>query len=351
MAVSDFTPIGARFGKLAVIGASIRNKYGIACVPVRCNCGTEKQVNCADLRDGKSVSCGCGKKEIGKRRIERSRAEGSYFGIAVGQRFGRLVFIRAIDQDRNGKVRGEFACDCGSTASKSISIVASGHTSSCGCGSTWSNAVKPVIGEKWGRLTVIEDGGRGHRGQAMVVAECSCGSRGQYSLTALRRGSTKSCGCLKADGSTAYATHGHTRKGKPTPTYLTYWNMLARCTNPKSDHWHSYGGRGIEVCERWLKSFENFLSDMGECPPGLTLDRKEVNGNYEVSNCRWATDDEQANNKRTSHFVEFNGERLTVSQWAERLGIKVNALYARLNTRKWPIEKALTTPPRSSYQR
>lgn len=96
--------------------------------------------------------------------------------------------------------------------------------------------------------------------------------------------------------SRTYSTHGHTR-GRRSPTYVTWQSMLARCTNPRHHAWEHYGGRGIAICDRWL-SFEMFLEDMGERPEGKTLDRKDVNGNYEPGNCRWATGSEQVANQR-----------------------------------------------------
>ncbi len=104
--------------------------------------------------------------------------------------------------------------------------------------------------------------------------------------------------------------HGHTSNGNISPTYQSWSHMKRRCTDPNVKAWKDYGGRGIKVCDRWLESFENFLADMGEKPPGLTLDRKNNDGSYEPSNCRWATREEQAINKRR------NGPQLSAT--AER---------------------------------
>ena len=341
MAVSDSTPIGARFEKLSVISGPTKNKYGIAQVHCRCECGAEKTVNCADLRDGKIKSCGCWRKDIGKRSIAQSLIDGKYRGITANDRYGHLMFLRAFDQDKNGKVRCEFQCDCGSKTIKSLNSVISGHIKSCGCGSPWNTHLIPIIGERWGRLTVIEDCGIHNPKGTMVSAKCICGVIGKFTLSALRNGRTKSCGCLKADGTTAYSTHGHTRNRSPSKTYAAYQSMIVRCTNPKTERWLQYGGRGIRPCDRWLKSFENFLEDMGPCPRNLSLDRIDVNGNYEPENCRWATNDQQVNNKQSSHFFEFFGEIMTVSQWAARTGIAVNTLYSRIKN-GWSEDRVLT---------
>lgn len=98
----------------------------------------------------------------------------------------------------------------------------------------------------------------------------------------------------------------------------------------------------MTVCERWLHSFANFLADMGEKPQGLTLDRIERTGNYEPTNCRWATGREQARNRRNNRLITFNGETLSLKEWSERVGIHIHSLAERLE--KWPLEKALNTP-------
>ena len=128
-----------------------------------------------------------------------------------------------------------------------------------------------------------------------------------------------------------------------SPTYYTWKGMVQRCHNPKDPSFARYGALGIRVCERW-KVFANFLADMGERPAGTTLDRRDVKGNYEPSNCRWASREVQSNNKRNTKRFEYQGESLTIAQWANRYGINPITLETRLNRHNWPIEKALTKP-------
>lgn len=120
--------------------------------------------------------------------------------------------------------------------------------------------------------------------------------------------------------------------------------MLRRCRDPNNHKFPIYGGRGISFCERWA-DFSEFLADMGEKPPGMTLDRIDVDGNYEPSNCRWASHKTQANNKTCNRLIEWNGRTLTCSEWADELGISFVALRMRLH-RGWGIERAFTEPLR-----
>lgn len=138
--------------------------------------------------------------------------------------------------------------------------------------------------------------------------------------------------------------HGHSRRGLITPTYQSWSNMLRRCGDSRNAKYSQYGGRGIVICEQWLM-FDNFLADMGEKPKNMTLERIDVNGNYEPRNCKWASMKEQANNKTNNRLITWLGETKTESQWASHIGISFPALRTRFY-RGWPIEKALTQPIR-----
>lgn len=120
--------------------------------------------------------------------------------------------------------------------------------------------------------------------------------------------------------------------------------MRERCRNPRTKAYHRYGGRGIVVCQSWIDSFENFLADMGRKPsPQHSIDRIDNDGNYEPGNCRWATRREQGLNTSIAHPLEFNGELLSTTEWAGRIGIQCGSLQARL--RRMPVSVALTTAP------
>jgi hypothetical protein len=155
-----------------------------------------------------------------------------------------------------------------------------------------------LIGKKFGILLVKEKGAY-VSGTTKWLCLCECGVEKFVGSQNLRNGSTQSCGCRrKILNKESKTTHGYTK----TRTYRSWSQMKNRCMNPNYINYSSYGGRGIRVCDQWDK-FENFLKDMGERPPGTSLDRINVNGSYESKNCRWATIKEQAQNKRKTRMV------------------------------------------------
>lgn len=156
----------------------------------------------------------------------------------------------------------------------------------------------------------------------------------------LKSGNTKSCGCIQKEKVRANSLkHGHARGYKKSKVYAVWSSMVDRCRNPMNNRFENYGGRGIDVCDRWLK-FENFIDDMGYFD-GLTLDRKDNDKGYCKENCRWATRIEQANNKTTNRFIHHNGKKLTAPQWDRELGLKLGTTRSRLFILGWTNERAL----------
>lgn len=207
-----------------------------------------------------------------------------------------------------------------------------------------------LTGARFGRLAVIRRAGS-KLGTSTWVCLCDCGQETVARANHLRRGNTRSCGCLQIETRSAVHTkHGELLGGKFTHEYRAWGHIKSRCNNQKHPRYKDYGGRGIKVCERWAASFADFLTDMGRCPPGLTLDRRDNDGDYEPNNCRWASDSEQSSNRRSSRYLEHDGQRMTVLQWAKRLGVRHQLISSRLS-RGWSVSQTLEVPPRITNRR
>jgi hypothetical protein len=146
--------------------------------------------------------------------------------------------------------------------------------------------------------------------------------------------------------------HGHAVNGKRTPTYVSWAQMKQRCTDVGCPNYRWYGARGISVCARWLDKFDNFLADMGHRPKGTTLDRyPDKNGNYEPGNCRWATPQEQADNRNSKHrVIDFGGLALRTYQWDRKLGFYPGTIQQRLR-RGWSERDAITLPRKEDHRK
>lgn len=199
--------------------------------------------------------------------------------------------------------------------------------------------IKDLTGQKFQKLLVIEkskfiDSSRSIKWKCL----CDCGNYAYVNGTTLKAHKQKSCGCANKEKS-AKIKHGNTINNKPSKTYNSWSSMKQRCTNKNNPKYKNYGERGIDICDRWINSFENFLNDMGEKPENLTLERIDVNKGYSKENCCWANSKTQANNKTNNNFITYKGLTLTVSEWADKLKIPFLTLRMRLH-RNWSIERA-----------
>lgn len=200
--------------------------------------------------------------------------------------------------------------------------------------------LKDYSGQRFGRLMAIRLIERdlkwnGH----MWLFNCDCGSEKVISIKSVRSGHTSSCGCLFLENLVdRNTTHGLSEARRRE--YRSWKDMRARCNNPKDSDYSDYGGRGILICERW-DDFSLFYSDMGLRPKGLTIDRINVNGNYEPLNCRWASRKTQANNKRTNRRIAIGSETKTLQEWCRHFGIDHSKARYRL-AQGWPIEKVFS---------
>lgn len=216
-----------------------------------------------------------------------------------------------------------------------------------------------LSGKRYGRLVVIK---LDHvqklpsgKNEMFYLCKCDCGKSKVIRASSLRNGYTQSCGCyMKEMLSKRQSVHNMSK----STLYKAWCNMKARCFNTRRKDYCDYGGRGITMCEEW-KDFEvfkewamknGFKEEKVKGKNILSLDRVDVNGNYCPDNCRWATDKEQANNKRNTRRFYYKGKNLTAREWSDLLGINYGTLVGRLHKSSWSVEKALTEPIRKYKQ-
>lgn len=203
-----------------------------------------------------------------------------------------------------------------------------------------------LTGKKFGRLTVIKFIGVKNKRRRFWECICECGNKSDCLGENLKKGDTRSCGCLQRElAALRQKSHGESSIHGKTKEYRTWVDIKTRCYNEKEPSYFYYGGRGIKVCDRWLNSFENFLADIGRAPSRLhSIERIDVNKDYCPDNCKWATILEQANNKTTTVRFNFRGQSKSIAQWCRDMGLSYHKTRQRVNILKWDIEKALLTP-------
>ena len=201
-----------------------------------------------------------------------------------------------------------------------------------------------LIGQTFDYLTVLhrsENRGNGKKPEVIWECQCLCGKIVTVKGYSLISGHTKSCGCRKIK-------HGLTHKER---LYTTWCNMRRRCTDPSNKRWEQYGGKGITICPEWndYSQFREWAINNGYAE-NLTIDRIDINGNYCPENCRWADAKTQANNCSRNHIIEFNKKKMTMSEFADYLGLSYSALQHRIE-RNWDIKRIVSQPQRKAAAR
>lgn len=192
------------------------------------------------------------------------------------------------------------------------------------------------IGKKYHRLLILKFSHK-IKYTPYYLCKCDCGNLKEVNLHSLMHGDTRSCGCLRKNQKNAYKIKAKTRN----PTYSCWKAMQERICITTHSNYKNYGGRGIKICDRWSgkNGFENFVSDMGPRPSkNHSIDRINNDGNYEPSNCRWATNKEQSRNKRTNIIITFDNKTQTLMEWSKELGISHRTLLNRWRYGQ-PIER------------
>lgn len=216
-------------------------------------------------------------------------------------------------------------------------------TAFCTLYSSKSQCMETNIGQKFGRLTIVEIVKEGSKEKAISI--CECGRTSKTNLSNLLTGNTKSCGCYR---DTFKKTHGHSKH----KLHYVRMAMISRCYNPKNLRYKNYGDRGIAVCSDWLNSYESFLdwAFSNGYKEGLTLERKEVDGNYEPSNCRWATTAEQGANTTSNQFYTVDGVTKHLNSWARFYGLTASSIKKRMRVNNCSFVMALYTRDESAVR-
>lgn len=204
-----------------------------------------------------------------------------------------------------------------------------------------------LTGERYGRLQVIKYVGIKDT-HKVYLCKCDCGNKKVIKSSDLRSGRVKSCGCYRSQ----YITHKNETHGLRKHRLYSIWaNMKSRCYNPNATHYKRYGGRGISICDEWINDFKTFYDWAVEngYSDDLSIDRIDVNGNYEPSNCRWVTDKEQSINKSSNKIFTLNNKSKSLIEWCEEFNINYKTVQDRL-ARGWDINRALTEPVQSKFK-
>lgn len=309
--------VGQKFGRLIVVERA-ESKGGQSQWLCKCECGGEKITYGTSLKKGVTQSCGCLHREV----VKKKRSD------LTGQRFGQLTVI-----SKSSKDEWKCLCECGVFKDIRQNALITGNTRSCGCLKR-----EDLKGKKFGRVTVLEYVGLDETGKrSLWKCVCDCGKEFVSRKESLTKGRTVSCGCFgKEKRLEANTKHGMAN----TKLYKVWTSMLQRCENPNDKAYEHYGGRGIKVYPKWHE-FDGFYGHMRSgYQEGLSLDRIDVNGNYEPGNVRWATRFEQQNNLRNNVRHMFFGELLTCGEAGRKFNINPNSLRSSIYSGNEP-EKAL----------
>lgn len=213
------------------------------------------------------------------------------------------------------------------------------HTNQVKCLNKYNN----LVGSKINNLTILGIDNKTKSGQYYLKCKCDCGNIKSFRSSRLLNNQIKTCGCLNK-GYKYGDKHNLSRKYSKI---YSIWNtMKHRCLNPNFSKYKNYGHRGISICDEWKDNFPNFLnwSLNNGYQENLTLDRVDVNGNYEPSNCRWVSQKDQQRNRTNTIYVFFKEQSKPLIQWCEELNLPYTTMKSRINVLKWDVEKAFTTP-------
>ncbi|MHC0037905.1 hypothetical protein [Pseudoneobacillus sp. C159] len=305
---------GRRFGKLVVLSAHQvpigKDRYRTRWICL-CDCGKEKIIDGSALLAGKTQTCNGCFRDL----------------VSIGQQFGELTVLEnvIVAEKKGNRSMWRCRCECGNE------ITVRGTTllkDKKNCGKCLKS--QDLTNRKFGKLIVLNPNAK----NGFWDCVCDCGALTTVHYHNLLRGITQSCGCLSREILVARNKRNATHNMRNTRLYHIWDTMKARCYRSYSKDFKNYGARGISICEEWKSKFELFYEWAMEngYAEHLTIDRIDVNGNYEPSNCRWLTVKEQANNKRVNRYITIKGETKTIAEWSDKSGISQKALRYRIES-------------------
>lgn len=264
----------------------------------------------------------------------------------TGQRFGKLVVESLYDSGgKHISAKWNCICDCGNKKIVDSQMLRRGYIKDCGC-----KIKNRLVGQKFGKLTVIKNTGERQSKDIVWLCQCECGNYTKVitsNLNPSKKNRTLSCGCHRKERVTK---HGLCK----TKIYKALNHIRQRCFNISDPKYMDYGGRGITVCDEWIgdDGYVNFYnwSIANGYKDGLTIDRVDNNGNYSPDNCRWATRTMQQNNRRVNHNIEINGEIHTLTEWSRIKGMNTGTILGRIR-RGWSEKDAVITPVNKKYRK
>lgn len=242
------------------------------------------------------------------------------FNDLTGIKFGYWTVVGKAPK-KEKRLLWHCICECGTERDIESYNLTHGHTISCGCKTKRPN----LLGKKFNRLTVIEYIGveKNHR---MWRCRCECGNQLISDSARLIGGYVKSCGCINVEAQ----LESHFKHGMSNTRLHRIWSGIKkRCFNSNVPEYKNYGGRGIKMCDEWKDNFSSFYewSILHGYNDKLSIDRIDVNGNYDPKNCRWVDDETQRNNKRNNRYALYKGQKMTIAQVARKIGIPSQSLY------------------------
>lgn len=262
----------------------------------------------------------------------------------TGKKYGKLEVIKRLEKI-NHRSRWLVKCECGSEFAVLQAELLKKNPirmcRTCARKLVGEKAIKDLTGQKFGKWTVIRRVIRENEKRIRYLCKCECGAEHIVIGTTLTSGESTKC---KKCGY-KYAIH-YTHNMYNTRLYTIWENMKSRCNRNTATGYKYYGGKGVEVCKEWQTDFMNFYNwaMKNGYSDNLSIDRIDVNGNYEPANCRWITMAEQQNNKTVNHFLTYKGETHTIKQWSDITGLSQKVILGRVNRYGWTTERALTEP-------